>query len=68
MAEIQTHPSFYGCPCYLQGLSKIDDRLSLLPVSMVKVHSKIKVLEWPQHFSHYKSMGIIPDAQGQLIP
>ena len=23
-------------------------------------------LEWPQHFSHYKSMGILPDAQGQL--
>ena len=23
-------------------------------------------LEWPQHFSHYKSMGIFPDAQGQL--
>ena len=25
-------------------------------------------LEWPQHFSHYKSMGIFPDAQGQLTP
>ena len=29
---------------------------------------KIKALEWPQHFSHYKSMGIFPDAQGQLTP
>ena len=25
-------------------------------------------LQWPQHFSHYKSMGIFPDAQGQLTP
>ena len=29
--------------------------------------SKMKVLEWSQHFSHYKSMGIFPDLQGQLI-
>ena len=28
--------------------------------------SKMKVLEWSQHFSHYKSLGIIPDAEGQL--
>ena len=28
--------------------------------------SKTKVLEWSQHFSHYMSMGIFPDAQGQL--
>ena len=26
----------------------------------------MKVLEWSQRFSHYKSMGIFPDAQGQL--
>ena len=25
-------------------------------------------LEWPQHFSNYKSMGIFPDAHGQLTP
>ena len=25
-------------------------------------------LEWPQHFPHYKSMGIFPDAQGHLTP
>ena len=25
-------------------------------------------LEWPQQFSHYKAMGIFPDAQGQLTP
>ena len=29
---------------------------------------KIMALEWPQHFSHLKSMGIFPDAQGQLTP
>ena len=28
----------------------------------------MKALEWSQHFSHYKSMGIFPDAQGQLTP
>ena len=26
----------------------------------------MKALEWPQHFSHYKSMGIFPDAQVQV--
>ena len=33
---------------------------------MKKIHPKMKVLEWSQHFSHYKSMGIFPDAQEQL--
>ena len=33
---------------------------------MKKIHPKMKVLEWSQHFSHYKSMGIFADAQGQL--
>ena len=33
---------------------------------MRKIHPKMKVLEWSQHFSHYKSLGIFPDAQGQL--
>ena len=41
-------------------------RLVLLSARMMKIHPKMKVLEWPQHFSHYKSMGIFPDAQGQL--
>ena len=35
---------------------------------MNKIHLKMNVLEWSQHFSHYKSMGIFPDAQGQLTP
>ena len=26
----------------------------------------MKVLEWSQHFSHCKSIGIFPDAQAQL--
>ena len=34
----------------------------------MKIYSKMKALEWLQHFSHYKSMGIILDAQGQLTP
>ena len=28
----------------------------------------MKELECSQDFSHYKSMGIFPDAQGQLTP
>ena len=41
-------------------------RLVLLSAKMKKIHPTMKVLEWSQHFSHYKSMGIFPDAQGQL--
>ena len=40
--------------------------LVLLSARMKKIHQQINVLEWSQHFSHYKSMGIFPDAQGQL--
>ena len=40
--------------------------LVLLSVRTKKIHPKMKVLEWSQHFSHYKSMGIFPDTQGQL--
>ena len=40
--------------------------LVLLSARMKKIHQKINVLEWSQHFSHYKSMGIFADAQGQL--
>ena len=39
----------------------------LLSARRKKIHPKMKVLEWSQHFSHYKSMGIFTDAQGQLI-
>ena len=40
--------------------------LVLFSARMKKIHPKMKVLEWSQHFSHFKSMGIFPDAQGQL--
>ena len=39
-----------------------------LPARMRMIESKMKELECSQHFSHYKSMGIFPDAQGQLTP
>ena len=35
---------------------------ALLSARMQKIHPKMKVLEWSQHFSHYRSMGIFPDA------
>ena len=35
---------------------------------MRMINSKMKELECSQDFSHYKSMGIFPDAQGQLTP
>ena len=31
--------------------------LALLPARMKKIYPKMKVLEWSQHFSHYKSKG-----------
>ena len=40
--------------------------LTWLPARMKKIHRKMKVLEWSQCFSHYKSMKIFPNAQGQL--
>ena len=42
--------------------------MSLLPTRMKMIHTKMKELECSQDFSHYKSMGIFPDAQGQLNP
>ena len=40
----------------------------LLPARMKMIKSKMKELECSQDYSHYKSMGIFPDAQGQLTP
>ena len=40
--------------------------LTLLPARMKKIHWKMKVLQWSQCFSHYKSMGIFSNAQVQL--
>ena len=45
--------------------SKLSCRSSL-PARMRMIKSKKKELECSQDFSHYKSMGIFPDAQGQL--
>ena len=42
--------------------------VSSLPARMRMIESKMKELECSQDFSHYKSMGIHPDVQGQLTP
>ena len=39
-----------------------------IPARMKKIQLKLKALECSQDFSHCKSMGIFPDAQGQLTP
>ena len=42
--------------------------MSSLPPRTRLIRSNMKELECSQDFSHYKSMGIFPDAQGQLTP
>ena len=42
--------------------------MSSLPARMRVIELKMKELECSQDYSHYKSMGIFPDAQGQLTP
>ena len=42
--------------------------MSSLPARMRLIKSKMKELECSKDFSHYKSMGIFTDAQGQLTP
>ena len=42
--------------------------MTSLPARMRMIESKMKELECSQDFSHYKSLGIFPDAQGQLTP
>ena len=42
--------------------------MSSLPAKMRMIELKMKELECSQEFSHYKSMGIFPDAQGKLTP
>ena len=42
--------------------------MSSLPARMRMIDVKMKELEWSQDFSHYKSMGIFQNAQGQLTP
>ena len=40
--------------------------MSLSPAKMKMIQSKMKGLEWSQHFSHNKSVEIFPGTQGQL--
>ena len=40
--------------------------LVLSSARIQKIHLKLKALGWSQHFSYYKSMGIFPNAQGQV--
>ena len=42
--------------------------MSSLPARMRMIDSKMKELECSEDFSHSKSMGIFPVAQGQLSP
>ena len=42
--------------------------MSSIPAKMKKIKLKMKAVDCSQDFSHYKSMGIFPDAQGQLTP
>ena len=42
--------------------------MSSLPARMRMIDLKMMELECSQDFSHYKSMGIFSDAQGQLTP
>ena len=40
--------------------------MSSISARMKKIQLKMKALKCSQDLSHYKSMGIFPDAQGQL--
>ena len=42
--------------------------MSSLPARMRMIDLKMKELECSQDFSHYKSIGILPEAQEQLTP
>ena len=41
--------------------------MSSLPASMKKIRSKIKALEWTQHFPHYNSM-VAMETSGRIWP
>ena len=64
-AQGQLTPKSVMESCQNWNSSKLK-QLSLLYARMRKFHSKLKALEWSQYFSHYKSMGIFPNAQGQV--
>ena len=52
----------------LSCMSSLPARMRMIDARMRMIDSKMKELECSQDFSHYKSMGIFPDAQGQLTP
>ena len=52
----------------VSGRNLNSSKLSCMSSRMRMIDSKMKELECSQDFSHYKSMGIFPDAQGQLTP
>ena len=64
-AQEQLTPKSVMESCRNSNSSKLK-QLSLLYARMRKIHLKLKALEWSQHFSHYKSMMIFPNAQGQV--
>ena len=64
-AQGQLTPKSVMEPCGNSNPSKLL-WLTLLPARTKKIHWKMKALEWSQRFSHYKSMGIFPNTQGQL--
>ena len=39
--------------------------MTSLPTRMKRIQSKILTPIWPRNLSHYKAIGIYPDAQGQ---
>ena len=64
-AQGQQTPKSVMDSCWNSNPSKLQG-LTLLPARMKKIHWKMKVLEWSQRFSHYKSIGIFPNVQVQL--
>ena len=53
----------------VSGLNLTSSKLSCmssLPVRMKMIQSKMKALEWSQHFSHYKSMWMFSELKGNF--
>ena len=62
-AQVQLTPKSVMESCRNSNPSKLL-WLTLLPARMKKIHVKMKVLQWSQPFSHYKSMGIFQTLKG----
>ena len=43
----------------LSCMSSLPAKMRMIDASMKKIRSKMKALEWTQHFSHYNLMGAI---------